>query len=382
MKRDYYEVLGVPRGTDGQAIKKAYRQLALKYHPDRNPEDPQAEEMFKEATEAYEVLRDSELRAMYDRYGHDGVRAGVGGGGAGFGGFRTFDEALSIFMREFGGFGFEDFFGAGRGRGARRRGSDVKIRVKLTLEEVMNGVKKTVRLPVLEICPDCQGNGVRSGGEPVTCPQCGGAGEVQQVQRSLFGQFVRVGACTHCGGEGRIIKDACPNCSGEGRRKQDKAFELDIPAGVDNDDYLTLRTQGNVGVRGGPPGDLVAVVSVEADPRFTRRGPDLIYDLPVTFSQAAIGATVDVPTVGDELRVKVPAGVQTGHVVHLRGKGLPHLRRGGKGDLFVRVIVVTPQELTSEQRQIFESLAEVESPARPTEDGAGFWQKVKEAFFD
>jgi molecular chaperone DnaJ len=306
----------------------------------------------------------------------------VSGGGAGFGGFRTFDEALSIFMREFGGFGFEDFFGGGRGRNARRRGSDVKIRVKLTLADVSKGVKKTVRMPILDTCADCQGTGARGGGTPAVCPQCGGAGQVQQVQRSLFGQFVRVGPCSHCGGEGRIIKDPCPTCSGEGRWKQEKSFELDIPPGVDNDDYLTLRGQGNVGVRGGPPGDLVAVVSVEPDQRFTRRAADLVYDLAITFSQAAMGATVEVPTVTKSVKVKIPAGVQTGHVIQLRGKGLPHLRRGGVGDLFVRVIVVTPRDLTPEQRKLFEALAEVEGPAQPSEDGVGFWQKVRDAFFD
>jgi molecular chaperone DnaJ len=382
MKRDYYDVLGVSRDADGNAIKKAYRQLALKYHPDRNPDDPDAEERFKEATEAYEVLRDSEMRNLYDRYGHDGVRTGVGGGGAGFGGFRTFDEALSIFMREFGGFGFEDFFGGGRRRGAQIRGADVKIRVKLTLDEVVRGAKKTIRMPILDRCSDCQGTGARSGGTPATCPQCGGAGEVQQVQRSLFGQFVRVGPCSACGGAGRIISDPCPACSGEGRKRIEKSLDLEIPPGVDTGDYLTLRGQGNVGPRGGPPGDLLAVMAVEADPRFTRRAADLVYDLPVTFSQAAMGATIEVPTAGKDVKVKVPAGVQTGHVIQLRGKGLPYLRRGGNGDLYVRVQVVTPQNLTSEQRRLFETLAEVESPAEPSEDGAGFWQKVKEAFFD
>lgn len=383
MKRDYYDVLSVPRNADGNAVKKAYRQLALKYHPDRNPDDPDAEEKFKEATEAYEVLRDSEMRALYDRYGHDGVKTGVGGGGAGFGGFRTFDEALSIFMREFGGFGgFDDFFGGGRRRGTRTRGSDVKIRVKLTLEDVVHGAKKIVRMPVLDTCPDCRGSGVRGGDSAAICPQCGGSGEVQQVQRSLFGQFVRVGPCSVCGGEGRVVNDPCRGCSGEGRKRLEKSFELDIPAGVDNDDYLTLRGQGNVGRRGGPPGDLLAVVTLEPDPRFTRRGADLIYDLPITFSRAAMGATIDVPTVTVHVKVKIPAGVQTGHVIHLRGKGLPHLRRGGSGDLFVRVVVVTPRDLTPEQRKLFEALAEVESPAEPGEDGAGFWQKVKEAFFE
>ncbi len=383
MKRDYYDVLGVARGADSTTIKKAYRQLALKYHPDRNPEDPNAEERFKEATEAYEVLRDSELRALYDRYGHEGIKAGVGGGGAGFGGFRTFDEALSIFMREFGGFGFEDFFGSTRrGRDVRTRGADLKIRIKLALEDVMRGVKKTIRVPILDTCADCEGSGVRGGGAPGICPHCGGTGELQQVQRSLFGQFVRVGPCSACRGEGQVITDPCPACGGEGRQRKERSLEIEIPPGVDTDDYLTLRGQGNVGPRGGPRGDLLAVIEVEPDRRFTRRGADLIYDLPLTFSQAAMGATVDVPTVAKTVKVKVPAGVQTGHVVQLRGKGLPHLRRGGNGDLFVRVVVVTPQSLTAEQRKLFEELAKIEGPASASEDGVGFWQKVKEAFFD
>jgi molecular chaperone DnaJ len=382
MKRDYYEILGVGRDADGDAIKRAYRQAALKFHPDRNPDDSQAEEKFKEATEAYEVLRDPELRGLYDRYGHDGVKAGVRGGGGGFGGFSTFDEALNIFMREFGGFGFQDIFGAGRRGRARTRGADVKIRIALTLEDVLNGVKKTVRMTVLDNCEECKGTGMRGGSQPTSCPQCGGSGEVQQVQRSLFGQFVRVGPCSNCGGEGRVISDPCPTCNGEGRSRSEKSFELDIPPGVDSDDYLTLRGQGNVGPRGGPRGDLLAVIKVEPDERFTRRGADLIYDLPVTFSQAAMGTTIDVPTVTKSTKVKVPAGVQTGHVIQLRGKGLPHLRRGGTGDLFVRVVVVTPSELTPEQRQLFETLAEIESPAERSEDGAGFWQKVKDAFFE
>ncbi len=383
MKRDYYDILGVSRDADGTSIKKAYRQLALKYHPDRNPEDPKAEERFKEATEAYEVLREPELRALYDRYGHEGLKAGVGGGGAGFGGFRTFDEALSIFMREFGGFGFEEFFGGGgRRRGARTRGADLKIRIKLTLEDVMGGVKKTIRVPVLDTCRECSGSGARGGAEPSTCPHCGGSGELQQVQRSLFGQFVRVGPCAACGGVGRVITDPCPACSGEGRQRQEKSLEVEIPAGVASDDYLTLRGQGNVGPRGGPLGDLLAVIEVEPDPRFTRRAADLVYDLPLTFSQAAMGATVEVPTVTKSVKVKVPAGVQTGHVIQLRGKGLPHLRRGGRGDLYVRVVVVTPQSLSAEQRKLFEELAKIEGPASPGEDGVGFWQKVKDAFLD
>jgi len=383
MKRDYYEVLGVPRDADESAIKKAYRQLALKYHPDRNPDDSSAEERFKEATEAYEVLRDSEMRNLYDRYGHAGVKAGVGGGGGGFGGFRSFDDALNIFMREFGGFGFGDIFGGGeRRRGHKVRGPDVKVRINLTLEEVMKGVKKTIRMKVLDTCADCGGTGVQGGGEAKACPHCGGTGELQQVSRSLFGQFVRVGPCAACGGEGRMIEDPCRNCSGEGRRKVEKSFEIEVPAGVDTNDYLTLRGQGNVGRRGAPRGDILAVIEVEPDPRFTRRGADLIYDLTVTFSQAAIGATIEVPTVLKSVKVKVPAGTQTGHIIRLRGKGLPHLRRGGHGDLIVRVVVVTPQNLTPEQRKLFEQLSKIENAAEPSQDGAGLWQKLKEAFTD
>lgn len=383
MKKDYYDVLGVARDADASEIKKAYRKLALKYHPDRNPDDPDAEDRFKEATEAYEVLRDSELRALYDRYGHAGLKAGVGGGGGGFGGFRSFDEALNIFMREFGGFGFEEVFGGARRRGRQVRGADVKVRIKLTLEEVMTGVTRTIKMRILDTCPDCDGSGVREGGEPKSCPHCGGTGELQQVSRSLFGQFVRVGPCAACGGQGKVIENPCPGCSGEGRQRTEKSYELEIPAGVETNDYLTLRGQGNVGVRGAPRGDVLAVVEVEPHPRFTRRGVNLIYDLPVSFSQAAMGATIEIDTLENKtVKVKVPAGVQTGHLIQLRGKGLPHLRRGGRGDLIVRVVVVTPRNLTSEQRRVFEELSRVEDAPEPSEDGAGLWQKLKEAFLD
>lgn len=381
MKRDYYQILGVSRDAGADAVKKAYRKLALKYHPDRNPDDPRAEEKFKEATEAYEVLRDSEKRALYDRYGHQGVKAGAGAAG-GFRGFSTFDEALNVFMREFGGFGFEDLFGGGRRRGpTQTRGADLKVRVKLTLEEVLTGIKRKLKIPILDVCPDCGGTGVREGAQPAQCPDCGGTGEIRQVQRSLLGQFVRVGVCVTCGGRGEIIRDPCPACRGEGRHRQERMFEVEIPPGVDTDDYLTLRGQGNVGPNGGPRGDILVVIEVEPDERFQRRGADLLYDLPLTFSQAALGVAVEVPTVSKSTRVKVPSGVQTGHVLRLRGKGLPRLRGGGRGDLLVRIAVMTPKDLSPEQRALFEQLAELESPPRPEADGAaGFWQKVRDAF--
>ncbi len=377
MKRDYYEVLGLSRDADSDAVKRAYRKIALECHPDRNPDDPEAEDRFKEATEAYEVLRDPEQRAIYDRYGHDGLKARVGSAG-GFAGFRTFDEALNIFMHEFGGFGFQDFFGGERQRRTRTRGADLKIRIPITFEEVDSGVKKTLRLPVLDLCPDCHGTGGRGGAQPATCSQCHGSGEVRQVQRSLFGQFVRVAPCSTCRGEGKVIRDPCPECDGEGRQRLEKTIELEIPPGVDTDDYLTLRGQGNIGPRGGPRGDVLVVVEVQPDERFQRRGADLVYDLPLTFSRAALGTTVEIPTVSKSTKVKIPSGMQTGHVIRLRGKGLPRLRGGGRGDVLVRLAVMTPKRLTAEQRKLFEKLAESEK--QPVQDGARFWQKVREAF--
>ena len=378
MKRDYYEVLGVPRDAKLDAIKKAYRKLALKHHPDRNPDDEEAAEKFKEATEAYEVLRDPEQRAAYDRYGHEGVRAGAGART----GFRSFDDALSIFMREFGGFGFGDIFGGAgtRRRDVRVKGEDTKIRLRLTLEEVATGVKRTIKMPIFDTCSECNGSGARDGAQATTCPQCGGSGELRQVERSLFGQFVRVAPCRNCNGEGRVIEEPCKNCKGEGRERREKSYELDIPPGVDTDDYLTLRGQGNVGPRGGPRGDILAVIEVEPDRRFTRRGADLIYDLPLSFSQAALGTTMEIPTIKKETRVRIEPGVQTGTVLQLRGKGLPQLRGGGTGDLLIRIAVVTPRDLSAEQKELFEKLAEVESPPSVEEDGKGFWQKVRDAF--
>ena len=378
MKRDYYDVLGVSRDADADAVKKAYRKLALKFHPDRSPDDANAEERFKEATEAYEVLRDPEQRTLYDRYGHQGVKARAG---SNYTGFSSFDDALNIFMREFGGFGFGDIFaGHGRRRDTSKRGEDTKVRLHITLEEGMGGIKKTIRMPVFDTCPDCSGTGARSGAAPTVCPQCNGAGELRLVERSLFGQFVRVGPCPQCNGDGAVIGDPCPACRAEGRQRIEKTYELEIPAGVDTDDYLTLRGQGNVGPRGGRRGDILAVIEVEPDERFIRRGADLIYDLPLSFSQAALGTTIEVPTIKQKAKLKIEPGVQTGTVLQLKGKGLPQLRGGGIGDVLIRIAVVTPRKLTPEQRELLQKLSKLEAPASLKEDGAGFWQKVRDGF--
>jgi len=380
--RDYYEVLGVQRNADADSIKKAYRKLALQYHPDRNNGSKDAEERFKEATEAYEVLRDPEKRSSYDRFGHAGLKGGQGA--PGFGGF-DFAEALSIFMRDFGGFGVEDLFGGGqtRRRSSRPRGADLRVRLPITLEEVVSGVKKTVKLRVQEPCEACGGSGAAAGSAPVRCDVCHGAGEVRRVQRSILGQLVSVTPCPACGGEGQRVADPCRECAGRGVESAEKRIEVEVPPGVSTGDYITLRAQGNAGPRGGERGDVQVVLEVEDDPRFAREGADLIQDLPITFSQAALGAEIEIPLVGATTSVRIAGGTQSGHLLRLRGKGLPQLRGGGRGDMIVRVAVWTPTHLNAEQERIFRQLADVETaaPADGSRDHErGIWSKLKEAF--
>ncbi|HSM34846.1 MAG TPA: molecular chaperone DnaJ [Longimicrobiales bacterium] len=378
--RDYYEILGVERSAGADEVKKAYRQLALQYHPDRNPGDAEAEARFKEATEAYEVLRDAEKRAAYDRYGHAGVR---GAGGAGFSGF-DFSDALEIFMREFGGFGLGDMFaGAQGGRRRSQRGADLRVRLPITLAEVASGVKKTIKVRRLEACSTCEGSGAAEGAGSTICEACGGTGEVRRMQRSLLGQIVTLGPCPRCDGEGRRIANPCPSCGGSGTAEGEKTLEVDVPPGVSTGDYITIRGQGNTGRRGAPTGDVLVVMDVAEDPRFRRDGADIFHELRVTFGQAALGAEVDVPTVEGTARLKVPPGVQSGSLLRMRGRGLPRLRGGGRGDEIVRVLVWTPTDLSAEQRDALEALAAVEAdpPVRePGGDGKGFWSRVKEAF--
>ncbi len=381
--RDYYEILGVGRDADADTVKKAYRKLALLHHPDRNEGSKESEEKFKEATEAYEVLRDPDKRAAYDRYGHAGVKGAAAG--PGFGGF-NFADALEVFMRDFGGFGFEDLFGGaarrGGGRSSTRRGSDVRVRLPLTLADVANGVHRTLKLQLLERCDECGGTGAEKGAAPVRCSTCGGSGEIRRVQRSFLGQMVSVSPCPACGGEGQRIDHPCDRCEGTGVRRVEKTVEVDMPPGVSSGDYITLRGAGNAGLRGGPPGDIMVVAEVEEDPRFVRDGADLICDLAVTYSQAALGAELEVPTVSGTTELKLPAGTQTGRLIRLRGKALPHLQGGGKGDLIVRITVWTPTELSREQEALFKRLAELEAapPSTSEQRDRGFWSKVREAF--
>jgi len=385
--RDYYEILDVSRDADPDTIKKAYRKLALRYHPDRNSGDDAAEDKFREATEAYEILRDQEKRARYDRFGHAGVKSGAGAGarGGGFGGF-GFEDALNIFMRDFGGFGggFEEAFGGGRGGGRRvQRGRDIKLRLKLTLEEVANGARKTVRVRLLNPCARCQGTGAAGGSEPETCETCQGRGQVRRVQQSVFGQVVAATTCPTCKGQGQQIRDVCTECQGDGRMRADETFDVDIPAGVTSENFLTLRGQGNVGPRGGPRGDIIVILEVEDDPRFIRQEDDLIFELPLSFSQAALGLETTVPTIYGEEPISVPAGTQSGEVLTLRGKGLPSLDRGRRGDQHVRVHVWTPTEVRGEQAELFRRLADLEGEPPIRSGGSrrsGFWTRMKEAF--
>ncbi len=387
MKQDFYVVLGVQRDASESDIKKAYRKLAMECHPDRNNGDKAAEEKFKLVTEAYEVLRDPDKRASYDRFGMAGVRGQGGAAGAGGAGFSSmhFDlsEALMVFMRDFGlagASGFDSLFGGGeRTRRDRRRGHDIKVGLKLTLAEVASGTTKTVRIKSLDSCPECAGTGSKPGTASVQCRTCGGSGEVRRQAQSLFGQFLTVSPCPTCGGEGTVVHDPCLRCGGDGRVKGEKTIQIDVPAGVADHHYLTLRGQGVPGPRNGPRGDLIAVLDIRDDPRFERHGDDLVYDLAITFAQAALGAEVQVPTPYGQATLRIEPGTQTGVAYRLRNKGLPRLAEGGHGDLHVRVHVWTPSKLTAEQKKLLEKLRDVEDTPPLKEEGGRFWDVIRRA---
>ncbi len=374
-------MLGLSRSADLAEIKKAYRKLAMQYHPDRN-DDPEAEDRFKQVTEAYEVLRDPEKRQLYDRYGEAGVKRGVGGTG----GFRGFDfgDAFEVFMREFGmGGGFGDLFGGSRqhARGPRR-GRDLRLDLKVTLEEAARGVERQAHVQILDPCRRCDGSGSEPGTARERCGVCGGAGEVRHVQRSMLGQFVSVRPCPECGGAGERISSPCSDCNGDGRVRVERTIKLEVPGGVSTEDYLKLSGRGNAGPEGGPRGDILVMVEVEEDDRFQRHGDDLVYNLAVTMSQAALGGEVEVPTIIDGVaKLTIPAGIQSGQALRLRGRGMPRLRGSGRGDQVVRVLIWTPTNISREQREALERLAEVEqTPPQPDSQEPGFWERVKRAF--
>jgi molecular chaperone DnaJ len=373
---DYYEVLEITRTANDDEIKTAYRRLAMRWHPDRHNGSREAEAKFKEVSEAYDVLRDPNKRAAYDRYGEAGLRAGGMPGG-----FHHFDlsEALNVFMRDFGlGGNFGSMFGDARQGGTVRTGADVKATVQLTLAEVATGVDKTIALKLLDACDHCKGQGAEPGTHAQVCPTCGGAGEVRRAQRSFFGQFITVAPCPTCKGEGSVIASPCKKCRGDGRVRTDREITVHVPAGVATGQYMTLRGVGNAGLRGGPQGDVHVVFEVADDPRFERDGEDLYTEVLTTYAQLVFGADVNVPTVTGSVVLSVPAGTQSGQVFHLRGRGLPRVNTSGTGDLHVRVQLWTPDRLTEREEQLITELGKVQKSV-PVDRGKSFWTRMRDA---
>ncbi|HYE57368.1 MAG TPA: molecular chaperone DnaJ [Rhodothermales bacterium] len=381
MMRDYYEILGVERAATVEVIKKAYRRLALQYHPDRNPGDKAAEEKFKECTEAYGVLSDPDKRARYDQFGHAGLR-----GGAGQPDFSSiFDQFRDIFGA--GGSAFEDLFGGQQRRGPRRGrpGSDLRIKLPLTLEEIALGVDKKVRVRKFMPCDVCGGAGAEGGDAGFeTCSTCAGAGEVRQVARSLLGQFVSVQPCPTCGGEGRLPRTPCRACNGEGRRRAEEEIPISVPPGVLEGHYLTLRGAGNAGMRGGEPGDLRVEIEETPHAHFRREGLDIVHDLFLSVPDALLGTEADVPTLEGTATIKIEPGTPGGKVLRLRGRGLPELGGRGQGDELVRINVWMPPKLTPEEQALVERLRDApsfqERPPHSGGNGKSFFERVKDVF--
>lgn len=375
-KRDYYEILGVDKNASTDEIKKAYKKLALKYHPDRNQGDQEAEEKFKEIGEAYSVLSDDSKRQKYDRFGHEGLSGAAGGGFSGFSGF-DFGDAESIFEQFFGG-----AFG-GQSQRSRRtgpaNGSDIKISIKLTLEEIAKGVEKKIKLKRYAKCSTCDGSGAKNSSSIRTCSHCNGQGRIRQVQRSLFGQIVNETACPYCQGTGKQIIANCPTCNGDGRERIEDTVTVKIPAGVSEGQYLTVRGKGNAGKRGGGYGDLLVVIN-EVDHKFFHRDEeDIYYDLQLSISEAALGADLEVPTLEGKIKVKVPAGTQPGKLLKITGKGIPVLNGYGTGDMIIRITVWIPRNLSKETRKLFEKLSNIDEIKPKTAD-KGFFEKIKDFF--
>ena len=369
-KRDYYEILRINRNATKDEIKKAYRKLAMQYHPDRNPDDKEAEEKFKEAAEAYEILSHDDKRNNYDRFGHEGVRGSTFGSE----GFSSVNDIFSHFSDIFGGSSiFDEFFGGSQRGRTRRRGSgtpgsDMRVTLKLTLEEIATGISKKIKIKKQVKCNDCNGTGAQAGTSLKTCPVCNGAGEVKTVSRSVFGQFVNITACHNCNGEGQVVDSPCRKCSGDGRVQDETTINIEVPAGVQDGNYMTLRGEGNSGKRGGQSGDIIVVFQELPHDNFIRENDDIIYNLFVTFPQAALGAEVEVPTLTGKAMLKVDPGTQPGKMLKMKGKGIRHLNYSGSGDQIVRINVAIPQKLNSKEKEIIKKLSEMPNVKTSSED--------------
>lgn len=377
-KRDYYEVLGVDRSASESEIKSAFRKLAIKYHPDKNPGDKEAEAKFKEINEAYSILSDPEKKSKYDQFGFAGVDPNAGFGGGGFSGAGFGDIFGDIFGDMFGG-GFGGFGGQQRTRNGPRKGQDLQARVTITFEEAYQGVRKKIRLNKQVKCHVCGGTGAKPGTSKSTCPDCGGSGQIRTQRQTPFGMMANVTTCSRCGGTGEIINDPCTSCGGTGREKKEVTIEVQIPAGIDNDSVVSVRGQGGPGEQGGPDGDLFVIVSVKPHKLFTRYGQDLELELPITFSQAALGAEVVIPTMDGKVSYKIPAGTQPDTTFRLKGKGFKTPNLGRTGDLYVKINVEVPRSLTAEQKKLLQEFEEA-GTSEMYQKRKSFLETVKDLF--
>lgn len=384
-KRDFYEILGVDRKAAAEDIKKAYRKLAIKFHPDKNPEDPTAEDKFKEAAEAYSILSDEAKRKRYDQFGHAGMGGGAGAGAGGFGGGFTMEDIFSQFGDIFGNGGggspFGDMFGGQSGGRRQRRGSDLRIKLKLDLNEVANGAEKKIKVKRHVACDTCGGNGAKHGTALTTCTSCQGNGQVRKVVNTMLGQMVSSSTCPTCNGDGKIVTDRCDVCAGEGRLMQDDLITLNIPGGVGDGMQLSMSGKGNVPQRGGAAGDLLIVIEEEENENLKRDGNNVVFDMHLSFVDAALGTSTEIPTIDGKARITIEPGTQAGKILRLKGKGIKDLNGYGRGDQLVHVNVWTPQQLSSEERNTLETFRN--SPnfqPKPGKNEKGFFDKMKDFF--
>jgi molecular chaperone DnaJ len=379
-KRDYYEVLGISRNATTKELKKAYRKLAIKFHPDKNPDDKAAEDKFKEAAEAYEVLNDANKKARYDQFGHAGMGGAAGGHqGGGFGGGMSMDDIFENFGDVFGGFGGG---GGGRSRSRRvNRGTNIRIKVALTLEEIAKGIEKKVKVTKNNSCGSCEGSGAEGSGGHSTCGTCNGAGQVTRVTNTFLGQMQTASTCPTCSGTGSIITNKCKSCSGEGIERSEAVIPINIPAGVEDGMQLQVSGMGNMGPRGGVAGDLLVVIQEKEHDEFQREGQNLHYDLYLNFADATLGTQIVIPTLDGKVKIKIEEGTQSGKLLRLRGKGLPSVNSYGTGDIIANINVWTPQKVTSEEKEQLEKLRESDSfKPNPSKKDKGFFERVKEYF--